>query len=60
MKTQTMPHTFTRPFRVRAYECDMLGHLNNAVNQSYCEQAAVEASEDAGSSIVDLLAEGVY
>ena len=43
-----MSHTFTRSFRVRAYECDILGHLNNAVCQSYCEQTAVEASEDAG------------
>ncbi|HYN87101.1 MAG TPA: thioesterase family protein, partial [Ardenticatenaceae bacterium] len=43
-----MTHTFTRSFRVRAYECDLLGHVNNAVYQHYCEQAAIEASEDAG------------
>lgn len=42
------PHIFTRPFRVRSYECDLLGHLNNAVYQQYCEQASIEASEDAG------------
>lgn len=44
----TMAHVFTRPFRVRGYECDMLGHLNNAVYQHYCEQISIEASEDAG------------
>jgi acyl-CoA thioester hydrolase len=42
------PHVFTRPFRVRSYECDLLGHLNNAVYQQYCEQVSIEASEDAG------------
>lgn len=42
------PHVFTRPFRVRSYECDLLGHLNNAVYQQYCEQVSIEASEDVG------------
>ncbi|RME49348.1 MAG: hypothetical protein D6791_00975 [Chloroflexi bacterium] len=43
-----MTHVYTRSFRVRGYECDALGHLNNAVYQHYCEQASIEASEDAG------------
>ncbi|RLC80002.1 MAG: hypothetical protein DRI61_06735 [Chloroflexi bacterium] len=43
-----MAHVFTRPFKVRIYELDSLGHVNNAVYLRYCEQAAMEASESVG------------
>ncbi len=43
-----MPHTFERTFRVRAYECDTLGHVNNANYLRYMQEAAIEASADAG------------
>ena len=43
-----MTRIYTRIFRVRGYECDALGHVNNAVYQHYLEQAATEASAEAG------------
>jgi acyl-CoA thioester hydrolase len=39
---------FTTQLRVRHYEMDALGHVNNAVYQSYLEQAAIEHSEQLG------------
>jgi acyl-CoA thioester hydrolase len=41
---------FTRPFRVRHYELDSFGHVNNAVYVNYMQEAAIEASTDAGFS----------
>lgn len=43
-----MPRTFTRNFRVRYYECDAYGHLNNTNYIRYMEEAAFDASTDAG------------
>jgi acyl-CoA thioester hydrolase len=43
-----MPHTHTRIFRVRFYECDAYGHLNNANYLRYMQEAAFDASADAG------------
>jgi acyl-CoA thioester hydrolase len=43
-----MPRTYIRPFRVRYYECDPYGHVNNANYLRYATQAALEASADAG------------
>src|SRR5262245_58979982 len=42
--------TFTRRFRVRHYELDFLGHLNNAVYIRLMQEAAIEASTEAGYS----------
>lgn len=39
---------FTRRFRVRHYELDSFGHVNNAVYVNYMQEAAIEASADAG------------
>ncbi len=39
---------FTTRLRVRHYEMDALGHVNNAVYLHYLEQAAVEHSEQLG------------
>ena len=39
---------FTTRLRVRHYEMDALGHVNNAVYQHYLEQAAIEHSEHLG------------
>jgi acyl-CoA thioester hydrolase len=39
---------FTTHLRVRHYEMDVLGHVNNAVYQHYLEQAAIEHSEQLG------------
>jgi acyl-CoA thioesterase FadM len=39
---------FSRRFRVRYDELDSFGHLNNAVSLKYLQEAATQASEDAG------------
>jgi acyl-CoA thioester hydrolase len=39
---------FTTHLRVRHYEMDVQGHVNNAVYQHYLEQAAIEHSESLG------------
>ncbi|QPC84321.1 acyl-CoA thioesterase [Phototrophicus methaneseepsis] len=43
-----MPRTYTRHFRVRHYECDIYGHLNNVNYVRYMQEAALDASADAG------------
>lgn len=43
-----MPLTHTRTFRVRHYECDAYGHVNNAVYLHYMQAAAFDASAAAG------------
>lgn len=40
--------TFTRKFRIRHYECDALGHLNNANYVRYMQETAFDASAAAG------------
>ncbi len=40
--------TYTVHFTIRHYECDAYGHLNNANYLRLMEQAAIEASADAG------------
>lgn len=48
----TTNHQSIQPFktllRVRHYEMDALGHVNNAVYQNYLEQVAIEHSEHLG------------
>ena len=39
---------YSRRFRVRHYELDSFGHVNNAVYVNYMQEAAIEASRDAG------------
>ncbi|HLE14561.1 MAG TPA: thioesterase family protein [Anaerolineales bacterium] len=43
-----MPLTHTRNFRVRYYECDAFGHLNNANYLRYMQETAFDASAAAG------------
>jgi len=43
-----MPLTFERDFRVRHYECDAYGHVNNTSYLLYMQEAAIDASADAG------------
>jgi len=43
-----MPHTYTRTFRVRYYECDAYGHLNSVNYLRYMQETAFDASADAG------------
>jgi len=46
-----MRREFSRRFRVRHDELDSFGHLNNAVLLKYLQEAAIQASEDAGYGI---------
>lgn len=43
-----MPLTTTSVFKVRFYECDLYGHVNNTNYLRYIQAAAFEASEAAG------------
>ena len=43
-----MAQTYTRKFRVRHYECDALGHLNNVNYVRYMQETAFDASTAAG------------
>jgi acyl-CoA thioester hydrolase len=43
-----MPLTHTSTFRVRYYECDAYGHLNNTNYLRYMQEAAFDASAAAG------------
>lgn len=45
-----MPAKHTAVFKVRHYECDAYGHLNNANYVRYMEEAAFEASASVGYS----------
>lgn len=46
--TSNLPLTHTREFRVRHYECDAFGHLNNANYLRYMQETAFDASSAAG------------
>lgn len=43
-----MAHTYIHTFDIRHDECDVYGHLNNAVYLRYMQEAAFLASADAG------------
>ncbi len=45
-----MPLTHSRTFRVRYYECDAYGHVNNATYLRYMQETAFDASTAAGYS----------
>ena len=47
-----MPLTHTRVFRVRYYECDAYGHLNNANYLRFMQETAFDASAAAGYGII--------
>ena len=43
-----MPHTLTRNFRIRAYECDANGHLHSTNYLRFMQETAFDATADAG------------
>ena len=51
MRASHQCHPFAYRFRVRHDELDSFGHLNNAVCVKYVQEAAIQASADAGYSI---------
>ena len=48
MSVHPDPLTHTARWRVRTYELDVNGHVNNAVYLNYAEQVATEHAEGAG------------
>jgi acyl-CoA thioester hydrolase len=53
-----MPLTHVRTFRVRYYECDAYGHVNNANYLRYMQEAAFDASAAAGYDLARYAAIG--
>lgn len=43
-----MPRTHIEAFQIRSYECDAYGHLNNAIYLRLMQEAAFNASTEAG------------
>lgn len=56
---QDLSEVFRVPFRVRDYECDLQGIVNNAVYQHYLEHARHEFLRSRGVSFAELTARGV-
>src|SRR5439155_20426757 len=54
----TMPLTHERTFRVRHYECDAYGHVNNTNYLRYMQEAAFDASAAAGYDLARYAALG--
>lgn len=50
-----MARRFEHDIRVRSYELDFLGHVNNAVYLNWLEQARLAAFEEAGFGVATLL-----
>jgi acyl-CoA thioester hydrolase len=55
-----MPLTHVSPFKVRFYECDAFGHVNNTNYVRYMQEAAFEASAAAGYDFARYDAIGQY
>jgi len=55
-----MPLIHERTFRVRHYECDAYGHVNNAVYLRYLQEAAFDASAAAGYNFARYAALGQH
>ena len=43
-----MPKKYSRPFKIRFYECDIYGHMNNANYLRLMQEAAFQASSSLG------------
>lgn len=54
-----MEITFTHPMRVRDYECDLQGIVNNAIYQHYTEHCRHEFIESRGIEFADLHNRGI-
>src|SRR5690349_3813045 len=53
-----MPITHERTFRIRHYECDAYGHVNNTHYLRYMQEAALDASAAAGYDLARYAALG--
>lgn len=54
-----MPEPFHLPFKVRDYECDVQGIVNNSVYQNYLEHARHEYLLSRGLSFSELAGRGI-
>lgn len=54
-----MPYLFTENFKVRDYECDLQGIVNNAVYQNYLEHTRHEFLLSRGLDFAALSAQGI-
>ena len=54
-----MSYAFTLPFKVRDYECDLQGIVNNSVYQNYLEHARHEFLLSRGFSFAELSRQGI-
>lgn len=55
-----MDYAFSLPFKVRDYECDIQGIVNNSVYQNYLEHARHEFLLSRGISFAALAREGIH
>jgi len=55
-----MSDLFSVPFKVRDYECDMQGVVNNSVYQNYLEHARHEFLLSRGVDFAALTAQGIF
>ena len=49
---------FSSEIKVRSYECDVYGHVNNATYLNYCEYARIELINEMGYSLSSLMKDG--
>ena len=54
-----MPYAHALEFKVRDYECDLQGVVNNGVYQNYLEHARHEYLQDCGINFAEVTAAGV-
>lgn len=54
-----LPYDFELEFKVRDYECDLQGHVNNSVYQHYLEHTRHEFMLSIGLDFADLYRRGI-
>ena len=60
MTTTSMDYEHRLDFKVRDYECDLQGVVNNAVYQNYLEHARHEFLQHRGLNFAEITARGIH